>query len=49
MGLVNDTAKLLHTGVAAARQGVENQFWEAVDRWVDGEKNWDSDLLTLLS
>lgn len=48
LGLVNDTGKLLPLGVKAERQGLSDEFWQAVDRWRDGDLDWDADLLPLM-
>ena len=48
LGLVNDTGKLLPLGVKAERQGYSDEFWQAVDRWRDGDLDWDAELLSLV-
>jgi len=48
LGLVNDTGKLLPLGVKAERQGYSDEFWQAVDRWRDGDLDWDAELLPLM-
>jgi hypothetical protein len=48
LGLVNDTGKLLPLGVKAERLGLKEEFWQAVDRWRDGDLDWDAELLPLM-
>jgi hypothetical protein len=48
LGLANEADRLVPTGVAATRQGLDDTFWEAVERRADGDPKWDSELLVAM-
>jgi hypothetical protein len=48
LGLANEADRLVPTGVAATRQGLDDTFWEAVERRAEGDPKWDSELLVAM-
>lgn len=49
MGLHADADQLVTTGVRAMRAGLDDEFWDAVERRSEGDPDWDSRLLDALS
>lgn len=48
MGLAQDADQLVPTGVAANRRGLQDVFWDAVERRADGDPKWDRELVAAL-
>lgn len=48
MGLSGDADQLVGTGVQAIRLGLNDEFWEAVERRADGDPTWDRQLVSAM-